>query len=776
MTYAPDRSVGPAQQRGFSLIEALFSALILAIALLGLAGFQVAAMSDASLVKARSVAASLAQEKLDDLRGFNHVADDPATTTVNECAAPTFCFSEIAQNAGGAEASGGTLVLPSGAVAGYLDSYSIAWDVTCSAETAGSALSFGASCTDAVAKLATVTVSWQDSKGANQTLSLQGVIYAMDPARMAGGLARSFSSARPRASYTPVGVPDAVPVPIDTGTGEHKESSKPVPEVSTQGIAAEVSFDAVSYVSNGAGYDMTQAEEFLTVACECAFDGTGTGRAPSRMIWNGTELEAKVGDEVSKTVGVPADNGQSDHCTACCKDHHDVAGQTKYDPDRPDSEYVGGNHKHYWYQGCVAGGSTVGKTTGCNTADKNPANGYAVVDSGAYLESCRFKRVDGFWRVWQDWRQVKMTVVPYDYLQTSSNLDAYVDVIVAAVENTIRTDSGNGSTTIPTLSGRDISIASIGASRQLLSRAVYVDRIYQADAPTALDTDYYGHLVDLIADSDDWLNIVPFYEVNLTLLTDWSSDMSTKASVTSEDIQNIADVSSGYYNHYSRGEVTALASGSETPSITATSRLHNTGVTGGINYSSPSYGISAYDNTGPLSDSILVTLPGSSSDTAINGKFIRANTSVNFSTLLVSGATCTLATFTSGNQLSYSCPVASGSTVTLAYSSSASGYNFSSASQVVTSPAIAGDVTVFGPTVQISGSITSSGGAKLTSVTATSGSCTIASGGKTYSCTVPNGTTGYSGTITFTGGSPSPSTQVYSGQKADAVLDISVSK
>ncbi|MHB1438524.1 MAG: type IV pilus modification PilV family protein, partial [Thiobacillus sp.] len=203
MPYVLDRSVGPAQQRGFSLIEAMFSALILAIALLGLAGFQVAAMSDASLVKARSVAANLAQEKLDDLRGFTHVADDPSTTTVDECAAPTFCFSEIVDDAGGAEESGGALVLPSGAVAGYLDSYSIAWTVTCSTETAGSALSFVASCTDAVAKLATVTVSWTDSKGAAQTVSLQGVIYAMDPARMAGGLTRSFSSAKPGASVTP---------------------------------------------------------------------------------------------------------------------------------------------------------------------------------------------------------------------------------------------------------------------------------------------------------------------------------------------------------------------------------------------------------------------------------------------------------------------------------------------------------------------------------------------------------------------------------------------
>lgn len=761
MPHFTEKQIGIKHQRGFSLIEAMFSALILGVALLGLAGFQAVAMKDGSLVKARSVAASLAQEKLDDLRSF----------------ATLDAFDVIADDEGG--------VLPADEVAGYTDIYERAWTVTCATESAGAALDFD-TCTDpdakADAKLATVTIKWKDSKGDDQSVSLQGVIYAMDPYRMALAAASAFSTQKPKVGYTPIGVPDAVPVPIDTGTGERKESSKPVPEVSTQGIAAEVSFDAVSYVSNGSGYDMTKLEEFLTVACECAFNGSGTGRAPSRMIWNGTDLEAKVGDEVSKTktktVGVPADNNQSDHCTACCKDHHDATGQTKYDPGRPDSEYVvGGNHKHYWYQECVAGGSTIGKTTGCNAANKDPAKGYAMVDSGAYLESCRFMRVDGFWRVWQDWRQVKMTAVPYDYLQDSANLSAYVDVIEAAVEKTIRTDSGNGSVTIPALGGRDIAFGAVGQAKQLLSRAVYVDRIYEADNPTTLDASYYTKLVGLIGENKDWLNITPFYEVNLTLLADWTSNLPTKASVTSQTIVNITEVASGYYNSYSRGKVTALDTGSETPTITATALLHNTGVTGGINYSSPRYGISVYDNTGPLNDSISVTLPGSSSSLGISGKFVRANTSANFSTLQVSGATCFLETFTGGNELAYTCTTASGSNVTLTYSSSASNYSFSPASQVfgvVTTAQVAGDVTVYGPTVQISGSITAGPGAKLDSVTVTPGTCTIASGNKSYSCTVPNGTDGYSGTLTFAGGNPSPATWVLVNQKADTVLDVSV--
>lgn len=766
------------KQRGFSLVEAMFSALILGIALLGLAGFHAVALQDGTLVKARSVAANLAQEKLDDLRSFTGLKDDASTTAVDECAAPTFCFSEIAVNAGGQEDAGGDLVLPSGAVAGYIDNYTLAWTVTCSTETAGSALSFGNACTGATAKLATVTASWTDSKGASQSVSLQGVIYAMDPARLAMGTVSSFSSQKPIAGYTPIGVPDAVPVPINTGTGEFKESSKPVPDVISSDTGVEVSFDAISYASNGSGgYNTTAKEEFVTTSCECAFNGSGTGYAPSRMVWNGAGLEAEIGEQISKTVGTAA-NGQSDLCAACCNDHHDVAGtsQPKYDPDRPDSEYAGGNHKHYWYSECVSGGAgAVNCTNGNKATSLSSDTPLTAVTSGAYLESCRVKRVDGFWRVWQDWRHVKMTVIPYDYLLTTANLDAYVGVIEAVVENAIRTDSGNGSTSIPTLSNRDINFTANGEVKQLLGRAVYVDRIYKKDSPTVLDPAYYTKLVGLIGADSDWLNIVPFYEANLTLLIDWTSSHAAKASVTSQQIVDINDINSGYYNSYSRGKVTAIAAGTST--ITATARLHNSGVTGGINTSSPSFGISGYDNIGPLSDSITATVPGSPSSVGISGKFVRANMSVNFNTLQLTGATCTLQPAI-GNALPYTCTVTSGTNVTLSYSSSASGYDLEPASHAfgsVTTALEAGDVTVYGPTVRISGTIKAS--AKVINVsTSTSDTCTGDLNNQSYYtsyiCDVPRGTNGYSGTVTFTGTSPTPASQSYSNQKFDVVLNV----
>lgn len=802
-----NRSTQRRYNRGFSLLEVLFAVIILAVALLATARLHAMVTQDGSFAKARGIAANLAQEKLDDLKSFTVLYNNPDTPLVNECAAPMYCYSEIGDDTGGQEkAADGSLELISGDITVGNTTYNRTWEVTdyynCTAASAAST----ANCAAPNAKpypdfkAVTLTVTWTDEKGGTQTATLQTAIYASDPGSQAR-MAASSSGGGPKVSYTPIGIPDAVPVPINTGGTKFKESSKPVPDVVSNGTAAEVSFDAVSYANNGSGgYDTTEREEFTTVSCECSFNSTNTAYTPSRMVWNGSSLEAKVGNQISKPIGTAA-SGQSDFCTACCKDHHDVGGfagtaQPKYDPDRPEVEYAAdGNHKHYWYSNCVAG--TLGKTT-CNAANKDPALGYGVVDSGAYLESCRFKRVDGLWRIWQDWRQVKMTVMPYDFLPVSANLDAYVEVIEAVVENTIRTDSSNGTKTIPALTGRDFSFTATGETKQLLGRAVFVDRVYKEDAPTELDTDYYTSLVAKVDASSDWLHLVPFYEANLTLLIDWYSDATTIATVTSQPIVDISDVSSGYYSSYSRGKVTAVAGG--TAVITAKARLHNTGVTGGINTSSPSYGIGDYDNgksphPSPLTDSITVTVPSSTTNVGINGKLIRANSSVSFSTLSVSGATCTLQSAI-GNELPYSCTTTSGTNVTLTYASSASGYNFSPVSQalgVVTSATTVGDVTVYGPTVKISGTFTEVNSPNLAKVdvkaVSTSGATTTCSVTNsnvndpgTYTCTVSRGTMGFTGTVEFTETSSSvytfspTSPHNYTSQQADIVQNVTVTK
>lgn len=783
--------------RGFSLLEVLFAVIILAVALLATARLHGMVTQDGSFAKARGIAAQLAQEKLDDIKSFTALYNDP-DTTVDECAAPAFCYSEIANNLGGTEDPAGGLALNCAGPTCTSNttpftignaSYNRVWTVTdyynCTASAAASTSNCAAPNAKAYPDFKTIAlkVEWTDEKGDVQNVVLQTAVYASDPSSQAR-MTASKNGGGPKVSYTPIGVPDAVPVPINTGNTKFKESSKPVPDVQLSGKNIEVSFDAVTYADNGSGgYDTTQREEFTTVSCECGFNGTAPAYTPSRMIWNGSNLEAKVGVEVSKPTGAPA-SGQSVFCDSCCKDHHDIGGfsgtsYAKYDPDRPSSEYAAnGNHKHYWYRNCVSG--TLGNTSGCTAADKDPANGYGEVDAGAYLESCRFKRVNGLWRLWQDWRQVKMTVLPYDFLPVTSNLKAYVDVIEAVVENTIRKDSGNGTKTIPALPGRDIAFSSTGQTNQLLGRAVFVDRIYKKAAPADLDTDYYTSIVGKVNASGDWLHLVPFYEANLTLLIDWKSATPAHATVTSDAIVDISNVSSGYYSSYSRGKVTGVAAG--TSVITATARLHNTGVTGGINTSSPSYGISDYDNVTSASstDSITVTVSSSTTNVGISGKLVRANSSVAFSTLNVTGATCTLGPALN-NELPYNCTAPTGSNVTLTYSGP-SGYGFSSSTKalgIVSASTTVSDITVYGPTVKIWGDKTasSSSGSKITGVSGTNGIiCTVPGSGSSYECNVARGTSGYTGDLTYTGNKTyiTPSTYSFSGQQADIQIDVKV--
>ncbi len=592
MPHFPDKQIGIRRQRGFSLIESLVSALILGIALFGLAGFHAAALKDGSLIKARSAAASLAQEKLDDLRSFIRLEDDPSTTAVNECAAPTFCYSEIVSsvtsnvNLGGGSENGANLLLPSGTVAGYIDNYTRAWTVTCATETAGSALSFSSPCTGATAKLATVTISWTDSKGESQSVSLQGVIYAMDPLRQALGTATSFSTQKPKVGYTPIGVPDAVPVPINTGSGKFKESSKPLPDVSKKGVSLIVEFDAVSYTTSGGSSKKDAQQEFATVNCVCKFAGNGNSYPASYFTWDGSGLQIKVpSSTVTKMTGTAPIGGdpQDELCTACCRDHHDSEAPSAsspstalYDPDRPAADYTGNNHKHYYY-----------------TDDSNPALGLVEVAQSTgnlYLESCRFARVDGFQRLLQDWRAVDMVVIPRDNYLSNTNTSALskyqqylVDYLIyqTRVVDCAAAPGASGCASTPNappktdLVPRDLTGPPI--ENQLLARALYVDRVYSKTAPRTLDATYYSTLASKISTNATWLDLLPFNEVNVTMLANWVS-VSIPITPTVVKVSNDTIADGGY----SRGNTTIQAGSGGSADITAYLLPSNSGLTGGV--------------------------------------------------------------------------------------------------------------------------------------------------------------------------------------------------
>jgi type II secretory pathway pseudopilin PulG len=604
------RELNMHQQRGFSLIEALFSALILGIALLALAGFQAVALQDSSLIKARSVAANLAQEKLDDLKSFTYLTDGTTTddanavTTSNYCGQGTFCFSEIATGSatapygGGQENADGTLKLARGAVTGYIDNYTRTWTVTCSAEAAATALSFSTTCNSStVAKLVTVRIEWNDSKGALQFVELQGVIYAMDPSRITRAAVNPVSTQKPQQPYTPIGVPDAVPVPISTGDGKYKESSKPLPDVSSKGYSLRTEFDAVSYTTAGGTTKKDSQLQFATVNCVCEFAGSGQGYPASYFYWDGGSLKIKVpGATIAKMTGTaPTISGdkQDDLCTACCRDHHDseAPGTSSpdtalYDPQRPSADYIDNNHKHYYY-----------------VNSSQPAQGLTEVAESTgnrYLEACRFARVDGFWRLLQDWQAIDLVVMPYDnpsagisYLSNSTTLGKYQTYLQNYLKYQAQVDctsaGGTGCTSINQGTPPDKTSTSVLPSRnlpgltqpaQLLARALYADKVYGEDTPRTLDASYYTYLANKIV-SGTWLDILPFNEVNVTLLTSWASSNTSVVTVSNEQIIDIEASASNYYGVYSRGSAEVVnSSGSST--VYAYLLPSTSGLTGGV--------------------------------------------------------------------------------------------------------------------------------------------------------------------------------------------------
>lgn len=508
--FVPATAPGAQAQAGTSLIEVLVTLLVLMIGMLGMSKIQALLIQNGSTANHRAMATSLAQEKLEDLRGFKWL--NAASSYGENCGAGVFCYAEIetpdsanGRPGGGHEAAGsGNLQFPSGSILVGQAQFERTWFVV----------------DHGTFKQVKVVVRWRDQNGEGSEM-LESAIAADNPATNAFAATQGTRAvAGPKRPYT-AGVAGDV-VPLTLGLGSHRASSQPETVVSSNSLSLATQFHAINY--NSAGEQ--SREDYATLACHCQFATPARANPPAYFSYAMSQLTVQYprgeADQVTKVTGIPVAPQQGEQhplCQTCCADHHDSdavavpaasASTALFDPARLVADYApSGNHKHYQLEA------------------SSPEMAWvevAEISGNAYLEACRFLRLDGIYRIMQDWRLVELTVMPEDYLASAGipatpqpALARYQAFVSDVVNGQAMLDAGTAASWdksgLPT---RDLSVRGPN-EKQLLARGIYVDRVYAA--PRTLNPAYYSAFLS----GTVTLDRIPFNEVSLTSLAGWAS-------------------------------------------------------------------------------------------------------------------------------------------------------------------------------------------------------------------------------------------------------------
>ena len=568
------------KQNGFGLLEVLIAFVIITVSVVALLSLQNSYLKNENNLTIRNGAMHLAESKLDDLRTFDSLAS--ATGVV--------AYNDINNN------TGGTITAGTVSVGSY--SYTLSWTVS------NQFLTTPAN-TYPELKNITVSVSWKNHDGYTESLALNGIItraVSVDSSQLTNSSVNS--GYKPKITYTPGQAPDVIS--MDLGNGSKQETTKPLPTVSNSGGSVQVKFNTVTYDSS----TKTQVlSDFETLSCTCTNNGnTASTLLPGKPIQlDSGLLYWQLGSLLSKKTAVKANNQQPTLCTVCCSNHFD--GSTSQGVSFP-----------YYYNQLN------------QAAAKYSFNGttYSAVTSGDFIDSCRLIRVDGYYKPLPDWNLVKLVVMSSAFLTDTQNLakyQAYVNYVVGeyiklqkamnwstSSNNIIALNTSSiadFSTWLTTTYGTNTNITTTLGSTptQLISRGIFVDILDKNTSwLSTIDTTQTGYLAK-----------VPFYDINMTLLTQWSSANTTIARVASDPIRSLDSTDPDYYGVYRRGYATPVAAGSTT--ITAAAYQGNSSVAAyQYNKNAAEAAISSFDSTNGKSGSVSLTVSGTSSGITINGK------------------------------------------------------------------------------------------------------------------------------------------------------------
>lgn len=386
-----------ASQRGFSLIEVLIAAVVLATGLLALASLQAALSRNAADARARSQVAAFVDLAVERVRAGASGADfakvPPSTTPwVNPWT--TAELSDLQTRAG---VSNLNINVTGTHYDGRSGSF-VVYDSASSGNLRIAAPQY---------KELRVVATWNDATGGNRRYDVTTIISPRTlgdsrtpfDASTGGGEDQKVPAIRTN-SPAEAGV-----IPIAIGDNSDTAATNPKPTISS-GNVIRTSYEVLTYRNLDATTVRQQRRvETAVVGCSCmpgaAPTGVFYGTPQWPAYWNGERYTLYTPSSNAAAPGAASPSGpdstvtQDPLCTQCCRDHHDTSSTTdvRFDPFRT------GSHQHFRFVPGATPSEFVSPTTG-----------------QPYLEACRMIRVDGFWRTAQD-----LNAEHFGLLKTTAN-------------------------------------------------------------------------------------------------------------------------------------------------------------------------------------------------------------------------------------------------------------------------------------------------------------------------------------------------------------------
>jgi len=615
---------------GFSLVEVMVAVLVLGVGILAVAKLQGTLIRNGSDANQRTVATSLAQKKIDDLRAFTNLN---STYTWSQALALSGNLpkTEVAYKhiTGDTDLTTytetGGLILPSASI--RIDSvvYSLNWTVEDYWHTTALSMPTTAQPSPVPAtsdfKTVTVTVGWSNETGQAQSISLDTIIDAYSPALTDLANNSQNGGKPPQVSYTPGTAPEIVNISLEGGS--KRESTAPRISVSQNNQFVEYDFSIITYDADN---NIEKQEDLRQINCVCEQQSTDAVTylpATFELASDESTLIEKFDADSSdfkvvsggKNWGARVSTGQygqqSGNCDICCRDHHDKTGPTDpdtlFDPFRPTANYTAGDHNHYFPD---------------NDGVLQLAN-----DAGAlYLEACTLTKIDGIFRVAQDLNLLTVKTMPETYLGGTglSQYQSYKTDYLLAYAKQLDNHSSypaqsigyvSSSTSIKYLLNdpSSSSVVNLAGEPDLDNPGLSIGDTVNLRAKTLyaryIPTEVFTKLIGIIDPDTTWLEIshlLPFYDPD-----------GTEIAQTNDDVSAWGTTEPSQINVNKSGILTALASTIDNTngnaSVEATRPDSTTGFTN-------SQQIDPHDASQShlTSDEMLVVVDGSHSPTVVN--------------------------------------------------------------------------------------------------------------------------------------------------------------